>query len=120
MTELRTLVMVRGEPRFNMVGQKLPDSLHDTDEQISPGLASRLHRYALHTLEDTGFEVSSWDCEVYTMDGDDRPADRFYTVEFTNPKGGMIGIQGILTKRGWPFLDHGFCIDGGRYLRFSC
>ncbi|MES0188958.1 hypothetical protein NKK48_30305 [Mesorhizobium sp. C386A] len=43
-----------------MVGQKLPDSLHDTDEQISHGLVARLHRYALKELEDNGFEVSTW------------------------------------------------------------
>lgn len=114
MTELRILVMVRGEPQFNMVGQRLPDHLHDTDEQISAGLVARLYRYALRSLGDAGFEVSAWDCEVYTMDGDDRPADRFYTVEFTNPKGGMVGVQGIVTERGWPSLDHGLCIDRDR------
>ena len=51
---------------------------------------------------------------TYTMDGDERPANRFYTVEFTNPKGGMVGIQGIMTERGWPSLDHGLCIDRDR------
>lgn len=112
MSELRTLVMFRGKPRFDMVGQRLPDHLHDADEKISHGLAQRLYRYALVTLEDAGFEVSAWDCEVYTMDGNDKPADRFYCVEFTNAKGGSIGIQGIMTRKGWPILDHGFCIGG--------
>ncbi|MER8983930.1 hypothetical protein [Mesorhizobium sp. M0843] len=114
MTELRTLVMVRGEPRFDMVGQKLPDSLHDTDEQTTPGLVARLHRYALKELEDNGFEVSAWPCEVYTMDGDLRPSERYYCVEFTHPKGGMVGVQGIKTRHGWPCLDHGFCVDRER------
>lgn len=114
MTELRTRVMVRGEARFDMVGQKLPHSLHDTDEQITPGLAKRLAYYAVNELEDNGFDISGWSCEVYTMDGDDRPSQRFYTVEFTHPKGGMVGVQGILTSHGWPNLDHGLCIDRGR------
>lgn len=50
------------------------------------------------------------------MDADDRPADRMYTVEFTNAGGGMIGVQGILTSNGWPCLDHGLCIDEDRTL----
>lgn len=108
------LVMRRGESRFNMVGQKLPDSLHDMDESISSGLVQRLHRYALRALEGAGFELIGWDCEVYTTDGDDRPADRSYCVEFTNSKGGMVGVQGIFTSHGHPMLDHGLCIDCNR------
>ncbi|TPJ51760.1 MULTISPECIES: hypothetical protein [unclassified Mesorhizobium] len=114
MTELRTNVMVRGEARFDMVGQKLPYSLHDTDEQISPGLVTRLYRYALRELVESGFEISSWDCEVYTMDGNLRPSERYYCVEFTGPKGGMIGVQGIMTNYGWPCLDHGLCVGRDR------
>lgn len=26
----------------------------------------------------------------------------------------MVGIQGILTTRGWPSVDHGVCVDTGR------
>lgn len=106
--------MVRGEARFDMVGQKLPDSLHDTDEQISSGLAKRLTYYAANELEDNGFNLSGWSSEVYTMDGDRLPSQRYYCVEFTHPKGGMVGVQGILTRHGWPHLDHGFCIDRDR------
>lgn len=114
MVELRTLVMVRGEARFNMVGQRLPDSLHDTDEQITAGLTQRLYRYGLQRLRDEGFEVAAWECEVYTMDGELSPAERYYAVEFTNSKGGMLGVQGIMTNKGWPCLDHGLCIGEGR------
>lgn len=110
-------VLQRGQPRFDMVGQRLPDSLHDTDLTISPGLVKRLHRYALYSMAEAGFDVSGWDCEIYTMDAHDRPADRAYCVEFTNAKGGMIGVQGILTHRGHPHLDHGFCVDNGRRRR---
>jgi hypothetical protein len=106
--------MRRGSPRFNMVGQKMPDSLHDMAESISPGLVKRLHRYGLQGMADAGFEVAGWICEIYTMDGDDRPANRSYCVEFTNSKGGMLGVQGILTHRGYPCLDHGLIIDSDR------
>jgi hypothetical protein len=34
-----------------------------------------------------------------------------YCVTFTNEKGGSIGVQGILTRNGWPFVDHGFFIE---------
>jgi hypothetical protein len=106
-------VMARGEARFDMAGQRLPYSLHDTAEQISAGLVKRLYRYALHRLTDMGFEVADWDCEVYTMDGGEPLKYRYYTVEFTNSKGGMIGVQGIgIGRGGHPDIDHGPCIGG--------
>lgn len=111
MAELRVTVMERGEPRFTMCGQKLPDILHDTGQTISSGLVQRLHRFALSDLMDAGFDVAAWACEVYTMDGELPPSERLYTVEFTNPKGGMLGVQGIMTSKGWPCLHHGHCID---------
>lgn len=116
MTEPRisATVLQRSEPRFNIVGQRLPDSLRDTDQTISPGLVARLYRYALRGLTDAGFVVEGWKCEVYTTDADERPADRSYCVEFTNERGGMIGLQGILTRHGHPFLDHGLTIDRDR------
>lgn len=107
---ITNLVMQRGEPRYDMVGKRLPDPLHDSGEQISSGLIKRLYRYALGRMEDYGFEVADWVCEIYTMDGDKRPPDRFYCVEFTNTKGGMIGVQGIITNYGHPCLDHGLSI----------
>ena len=110
----KATMLIRGEARFNMVGQRLPYNLYETDQTISPGLVKRLRNYALKSLEDAGFEVSQWACEVYTMDGDEPPSSRFYTVEFTNEKGGMLGVQGILTSKGWPHIDHGLCIDVGR------
>lgn len=104
-------VLVRGAPRFTQTGQRLPDSLHDTDQTISPGLVKRLVRYALRAMDDAGFVVEGWACEVYTMDGDETAAHRMYCVEFTNAKGGALGIQGILTHHGHPCLAHGYSID---------
>ena len=114
---ISTRVMRSGQARFDMVGQQLPDGLHDTDQTISPGLVSRLVRYALGTLDGAGFAVRDWPCEVYTMDGDLIRSERYYCVEFTNAKGGMIGVQGIGTLRGHPSIDHGVCIDTGRMSR---
>lgn len=107
-------VLRRGEPRFNMVGQRLPDSLYDTDQTISPGLVKRLHCYGLKAMEDAGFNVAGWSVEIYTMDANERPSDRYYCVEFTNAKGGMLGVQGILTSAGHPCLDHGVSVGTGR------
>lgn len=108
--QITVTVLHRGPPRFNMVGQRLPDNLRDTDQTISPGLVARLHRYGLAAMHDAGFNVDGWRCEVYTMDGDLRPSERYYCVEFVNVKGGRIGLKGILTGHGHPALDHGFSI----------
>lgn len=110
----RSEVLVRGKPRFSMCGERLPDNLIDTDQEISAGLVARLDRYALKVLQAAGFDVQYWSCNVYTMDGDLPPSDRTYCVEFTNERGGLLGVQGILTSRGWPILDHGFVVDRGR------
>ncbi len=107
MTELRSTVLQRGPARFDMASQKLPYELHETDAEISRGLVSRLYRYAVRELNGSGFDVSGWDCEVYTTDGNLRPSDRDYTVEFVNSKGGKIGVCGILTTNGHPCVDHG-------------
>lgn len=112
--QLSSSVLRRGEPRFNIGGQRLPDILRDCGEKISAGLVARLHRYALTRMREAGFVVTNWACEVYTMDGDQRPAGRYYCVEFTNASGGMIGVQGILTSKGYPCLDHGLCVAEGR------
>lgn len=104
-------VMQRGPARFDMAGQSLPYNLHDTDQSIAAKLVSRLRAFADKRLKESGFDVSAWDCEVYTMDGELPPAERFYVVEFANAKGGKLGVQGILLSRGRPYLDHGLCIE---------
>lgn len=111
---LKVSVLQRNPARFDMVGKRLDDTLRDTAQTISPGLVQRLRSYAAKNLEEAGFEIGAWACEVYTMDADESPADRSYTVEFINPRGGMLGVQGILTRAGWPCLDHGVCVATGR------
>ncbi|TCV51365.1 hypothetical protein [Pseudomonas sp. 460] len=112
MSTVATEVFQRGESRFNMVGQKLPDHLHITDKVITQGLAYRLARYALQRLDDAGFAkaVEGWKLAVYTMDADLPPGDRTYSVRWKNDAGGYIEVCGIFTKRGWPTLDHGYFI----------
>lgn len=115
MDDIGTEILRRGTPRFNMVGQRLPDTLHNTGEVISPGLVARLHRYGRMRMTSAGFAVDGWKCSIYTMDGDLRVGDRAYCVEFTNAKGGMVGVQGILFGRGGhPCLDHGLSIGEDR------
>lgn len=109
---LKTEVMVTGAAQFNMCGQVLGYPLTPVAEAISAGLASRILAYALDRLDDAGFKivVQGWDAEVYTLDGDSKPADRSYTVRFKNPAKGYIEVIGILTSKGWPTLDHGLAI----------
>jgi hypothetical protein len=110
-----TTVVYRMEARFNMAGQLLPYALHEVDATISPGMAARLRRYAERRLGDSGFFVDGWVCGVSATDGDRPRSEWVYAVEFTNPLGGAIGVQGILTGRGGhPVLDHGLCIEEGR------
>lgn len=108
---LKVSVLQRNPPRFDMVGQRLSDTLRDTAQTISLGLVQRLRHYAIGVLEEAGFAVGAWACEVYTMNADESPADRSYTVEFVNSRGGMLGVQGILTRAGWPCLDFGVCVS---------
>lgn len=97
--------------RFDMAGQKLPSSLHEIPEQITPGLAARLLRYATQRLNSAGFyEPVGWEPSVYSVDADRKPADRSYCVRFQNETGGFIELAGILTRSGWPCLDHGFYV----------
>ncbi len=101
----------QAKARHNQVGQRLPDALHATPEQITAGLASRLRRYAEQRLTDAGFtHAAGWEFAAYTMDADDKTANRAYTVRFQNEKSGYVEVIGILTNKGWPTLDHGFAI----------
>ncbi len=52
--------------------------------------------------------IKGWEVEVYTMDGDSTPAERDYNVKWTNPDGTSIELCRIMTRNGWPFLDHQF------------
>lgn len=104
----------RRVPRQDMVGQSLPDDLRITADAISPGLVERIDRYAVRTLTAGGFDVSSWRCEIYTLDADAPASYRSYTAEYVNAAGGMIGVSGIEMKNGHPFLHHELSIDIGR------
>lgn len=110
--DVTSTVFHRQPARFNMAGQFLGYPLRETEEVISDGLKSRLAKYAQKRLEDLGLlpqEVTL--CDVSTDDADQKPSDRSYQVEFHTEKGGIIGVAGILTKSGWPCLDHGMFID---------
>jgi len=104
MPATQNTVYVRDPARFDMTGRKLSDTITPTGDDISHGTVTRMHRYALRHLADAGFDVSTWACEVYTMDGDLPPSERTYAVEFTSTKGGKLSICGIHTSNGHPFL----------------
>lgn len=100
--------------RFDMIGRSLGGDLTDTGKIITHGLVTRIDRYAVGILSRAGFDVASWQANIYTMDADKSPSERSYTAEYVNPKGGMIGVAGIETRHGHPFLHHDICADVGR------
>lgn len=111
---MQTEVYKRLPARFDIAGQVTSRPIALTHESISHGLAVRLHNYALKALDSAGFReaVKDWKVSVYTLDGDDTPSERSYCVRWTNKDSGYIEVVGILTRNGWPFLDHG--LDIGR------
>jgi len=110
-----TEVLRQGPTQFDMVGKRLDTPLIVTGEEISCGLVMRIKRYACARITDAGFQdlVNTWQISVYTIDGNDRPADRSYCVRWTNSKSGYIEVIGILTSKGWPSLDYGLAINAG-------
>jgi hypothetical protein len=118
MTQAIQTEIYKAQPaRFDMAGQRLADFLDLTSEQISPGLAQRLARYALNRLDDAGFKaaVEGWACLVCSDDAEDIPSKRSYYVRWKNPKGGFIEVTYILTRNGWPHIDHGISAGIERY-----
>jgi hypothetical protein len=110
--ETRSVVFERQPARFNMAGQFICYPLKQTDEDVSHGLVKRLASYAEKRLRGIGlFPQNVRVCEVSTMDAENSPADREYAVEFFTAEGGSIVMEGILTKSGWPTLDHGFSVN---------
>jgi hypothetical protein len=110
--EITSTVFKRLPERFDMCGQVVSRPIQVTGENISHGLIKRLYKYALNELIGWGFECcAAWDVEVYTLDADEPPANRFYSVKFMNSKGGSIEVNGILTNHGWPNLNHSFSIN---------
>jgi len=109
-TDLSTVSYER-IPYRNMLHDRTEYHLRETDNAISAGLASRLERYARRRMEVRGFSVAGCRVEVYTMDADQPPEYRAYTVAYKNARGGLISVCGIMVGRGGhPCLDHGFAI----------
>lgn len=85
--------------------------LIDDGDRITEGMAKRVANYARKRLEAAGFG-SILDRGTLHVSGQcsysDAQKDLTYQVEFHMPEGGIIGVQGILTDKGWPCIDHGF------------
>lgn len=108
---VETLVFRTGAARFDMAGQCIGRTVHPTPQSISPGLAKRLLDYATERMGDAGLTTFTDEpVTVETCDGDSPPSERAYSVTWENIHGTEIGIQGILTRKGWPCVDHGFFI----------
>ncbi|MGV2866379.1 hypothetical protein [Achromobacter sp. AGC39] len=112
---MKTEVLAPNAAQFDLCGRRLTQTLRTTDASIKPGLAARLRHYALGVLETAGFigAVEGWTLLVYTVDGDLPPSERSYCVRLTNALGGYIEVIGILTRHGWPTVDHGLDIGVG-------
>ena len=113
--EVINTVLIQGAAIFNMCGQFMGYPLTlDPDQKISHGLVNRLIKYAHTRLVENGLAsvVAGWTVEVSTTtDGYQNPADRYYSVGFTNKEGTEIVLTGIMTRKGWPFLDYGWKIN---------
>lgn len=100
--------------RFNQFKNTHESSIISCDEEISQGLAARLLKYAIGRAKESGLMgvlSNDWSVLVSTNDGDEKPANRYYEVRWTNAVGCYIELTRILTKNGWPFLDHHFEIE---------
>jgi len=105
-------VYQRGDARFDLAGRFLGYPLSETGDAISEGLKQRLARYAEKRITELGlFPSNVQTCNVSTMDADRPPSERGYQVDFVIEEGGTIGVSGILTKHGWPTLDHGLHVE---------
>ena len=106
---MKTTVHMRGPTQFDINGRGY-SILRETEESISPGLASRLESYARKRVVDAGLPalLEGWTVEIYTTDGELPPSERYYVVKWQNTQGTEIQLTGILTNRGWPTVDHGF------------
>lgn len=110
---MKTEVYVRKAAQFDMGGKFLGYPLKAVEESITEGLARRLVVYASRRLLDSGFIVEGWEVTVEAVgDPQDGPSDRVYAVSWENAKGGTLAVQGIYTRSGWPFLDHGLAVAG--------
>jgi len=105
--------VLKAVPEWNILHQKTHYFLNTLEGvEISQGLARRLYKHALEVLNSAGFKqcVTEWEPSVYTCDGDLPSSERSYCVRWTNTDNGYIEVIGILTRNGWPSLNHGLAI----------
>lgn len=96
---------------WNTTYQRTQHFLHDEGDQISEGLAKRLAHYGRKRLTDLGFGPLINDMQAHVSSTDIHTLT--YLVEFQLVGGGRLGVEGIYTDKGWPYLDHGiFASDG--------
>lgn len=110
---IKTEVLKQMPARFDMCGRFMGYPLREKDESISQGLASRLMRYATTRAMNSGLMplVESWPVLVSTIDDGGKKSDRCYSVQWKNPQGLSISLNGIMLRNGWPFIDHRFSLD---------
>lgn len=98
---------------WNRLHRQTSYFLVDHPCQIAKAMPDRLVKYAIERLTSIGFGeyIKLCNINIDVMDANCLPSDRHYTVSFNNRKGGQLSINGIFTKSGWPFLDHGISIE---------
>jgi hypothetical protein len=111
MPTVSTFVAKTGEPQFDMNDKFIGYGIIPMDEKVSHGLVSRLRNFAIKRFEEAGFSVETWQCDVMNYDAEEQRSDRRYYVSFTNQKGGVLTLNEIMMKNGWPTHDHGFSVS---------
>ena len=111
--QLTTKIYNQKKSRFDIAGQKLSTTLQESSGLISEHLAKRILKYAKIEMFKLGFNVNRGhtDVEIETNDDHLPRSERSYTALFKNAYGGKIGLQGILTKNGYPIVHHGLIIQ---------
>lgn len=109
--KIKTEVERTGEAQFDCDGKFKGYPLQDTDGEISQSRASNILSYAEKRAVNIGLNLIDWEATVGTMDCSSAVDDRYYYVVWENAQNTKITLSGILTKKGKPFLDHGFSLD---------
>lgn len=92
---------------------------HDANKELSKTTVDTLVKFALNRLDSDLVEMivaKGWQCHVERLCDDDQEKlnDSVYQINFTNPNGVRISVDGVMLRQYKPFLDHGISLNEGQ------
>jgi len=104
-----TSVFIKKEGHWNSIQNRTDITLVEQNKPIAKRIVKRLFSYAKGQMENCGFPISLFNsCEIYTLDGEQKVTDRWYTVRFMNSSGYGLELSGILINENFtPIVNHG-------------